>query len=159
MKRYIRTATVNILEEPGDVQLETAWESTRPDVLRTLAQSEYSGVVSAVLANPNTPADVVDNLIATLDDDTLWDAISNEHPSSELLTKLSTHKERSIREAVAAQKDTPVNVLAKLAKDKSVFVVRAVACNPNTPNAVLKKLAKYSDAFVRDYAMTNSNWV
>jgi len=152
MKRYIRSAIVNILDEPGETQLKVAWNSTRPDELRALAQTEHVGVLPAVLANPNTPADVVDNLIATLDDSILWDAIQYEHPSPELLTKLSTHKERSVREAVAENKATPADVLAKLAKDKSVFVVRAVALNRSTPDAVLKKLEKYPDAFVRDYA-------
>ncbi|MEW6491455.1 MAG: hypothetical protein AB1589_02730 [Cyanobacteriota bacterium] len=66
-----------------------------------------------------------------------------------VLEHLASHKDKSIREFVASNPNTPVQLLKQLAQDKDIDVRRCVARNPNTPLKLLQQLTQDEDNYVR----------
>ena len=86
-------------------------------------------------------------------------ALGYEEISPEVLTALTGHKDYSIRQAVAANPNTPPEALAVLARDKSTSIRYEVAENPNTPREVLTALSRDKDVGVRDRAKVTMDYL
>ena len=75
----------------------------------------------------------------------------------EELTKLSDDESEQIRETVAQNTNTPVEVLTKLSNDENKWVRVDVAKNINTPVEILTKLSNDESEYVRDTVDRNTS--
>lgn len=92
---------------------------TSPQTLEALAQDKDLSVRCAVLANRNTPREVISNFIKDLKEDniTRWDLgwiAGRETTSAEILTVLADSKYMDVREAVETNRNTPKHILPKI---------------------------------------------
>ena len=153
MKRYIRSAVVDILDEPKEIQEEIANNSkTSPRILKQLANSEYSNVLSAVAHNPHTPPDVLKHLYEKYYDPTqtytsnlMRNVISNPNLPDDILTDILKSENTNLQAAIAMNPKTPPEVLEQYARMNDWNVPRMVASNPNTPLDTLKYLTSNPD--------------
>ena len=75
--------------------------------------------------------------------------------SPELLEKLAEDEDWEVRETVARNPKTPVDILRKLALDEDEHVRQSVAINPNTTADILKKQAEDEDWVARETVAMN----
>lgn len=68
----------------------------------------------------------------------------------EELQRLASHPEEKVKQAVAQNEQTPVEILQILAQDQASNVRRYVASHPQTPVEILLKLAQDEDQYVRE---------
>ena len=131
------------MEEPQWVRRDIAKnDRTRPDTLRKLAKSEEATIRWNVAQNPNTPADVISEILRE-DNDVSAICYALNHPSV-TVEDLVAHADSwncYIRQTVAEHEKTPPEVLRQLANDSESTVLESVAANPNTPQDVLLTLA------------------
>ena len=77
----------------------------------------------------------------------------NPNTPKEILTILSTDKDKIVRCWVAENLNTPKEVLTKLSTDKSWYVRCRVVDNPNTPKRILTKLLEDEHWMVKHYTL------
>ena len=162
MKRYIKAAIVNILDEDADVQLELASDpNTDKYTLAELAHSNDIYVLRDVLKNPNTSSDTIDDVVDNIIDGnadhsgrtimtTLGCAASNPSANDNTLIKLSEfvmkhlHSEPwNLYGPLLENPNTPPEALSILInKDthNAHSVTDAIIMHPNVTLDVLKKL-------------------
>jgi hypothetical protein len=75
----------------------------------------------------------------------------------EILERLASDSNETVRTAVADNPNTPKESLERLAKDGDEFVRRSVASNPNTPKEVLRSFAKDGEVMVIAAMAENPN--
>ena len=163
MKRYIRSAIVNIEDESEDTRWGLAEDpNLRPDTLRKIASllSDRSpwGAYCAVIQNPNTPIDVLEMLAQrhSSDSQLLMEIVSSPNVTPELLRWIfDCCSPRSgvsgVIDCLAANPKTPSDILSKISTVSNTHTLSLCANNPNMPNgeALSRKLRSSSDDFVR----------
>ena len=186
MKRYIRSAIMDVTDMDRDSQLELAGSlNTSIDSLMKLALGyfNWSARIRATyslkyIANSSHPERLFEgnpdlryemanfceesDILGVLSDDTdmfVRSSVSeNEYTAVDTLDKLSHDSDAYVRENVADNPNTPDYTLARLSNDESFLVRRGVAKNPNTPQTILVKLSKDENDSVRESALSNSNF-
>ena len=119
MKRYVKSAVINISDEDISIQEEMCRNpSTDSFTLQQLSNSDSPSIRSKVAAHPNT--------------------------DKETLIKLSQDNYGFVRDDVAGNPNTPVEVLRELAEDYDRQVQIAVAKNPNIPADLIDYFAYHS---------------
>lgn len=79
MKRYISAAVVPISDEPMNIQVDAAKSPRTPaNILRQLAEGDNAVVLDCVFRNPNTPTEILPDLILKCASDTQFDALLDE---------------------------------------------------------------------------------
>ena len=92
--------------------------------------------------------------LGTLSFDVLRKLTYSKRASKKILTILSTNKSNHIREYVALNPNTPIEILEKLSIDKDNYVRYSVVYNHNTPIEMLEKLSTDDeDKFVKTAAL------
>jgi len=85
----------------------------------------------------------------------MWDRLGltrSKRTSKKILIMLLTDKYWLVREHIAMNFNTPIDMLIKLSTDEDWGVRECVSMNPNTPVDILKKLSKDEDVYVRNNA-------
>ena len=82
---------------------------------------------------------------------------STDYASATLLEKLSRYDDEEVREEVAKNPNTQVDVLVYLSQDESEEVRSTVALNHNTPSTILDKLSKDNSNRVCAFVARNPN--
>lgn len=111
----------------------------------------------AVAQNPNTPPDVLAELVQDKEGIVRVAVAANTNTPIYVLTDLANDESGYVREAVANNPSTPPDVLVDLANDKDRSVYRWVALNPHTPTDVLAELTQDEDYRVRGGVASNSS--
>ena len=92
---------------------------TPPEVLTVYAYDPIPIVRKAVAENPNTPQEILEDIIHAKGNN--WEirsaVVRNPNVSAELLTELAKDKAAKVRQAVADNSDTPFDVLMQLVHD------------------------------------------
>ena len=140
-----------------------ASESDTPaEVLAIYAYDPSEMVRKAVAGNPNTPQEVLEDIIHAKGNN--WEirsaVVRNPNVSAELLTELAKDKAAKVRKAVADNSDTPFEVLMQLAHDSDWLTrVRATEnytfIHGLTPE-LLTEFANSEDAVLRVRAARHS---
>ena len=112
MKRYIKSAIMNPIDEDFDAKKEIAKQSVIDDTISTLSNDTNQYVRVNIAKNRNT--------------------------SPELLTKLATDRSNKVKIAVAGNPNTPAEVLPTIRPNDFDLVMdcrflEALLKNPNTP--------------------------
>ncbi len=79
----------------------------------------------------------------------LWE-LADHTSDSQLLSELSVSQYLEVRESVAYNPNTPVDVLISLLGDESCEVRQTAVLNPNTPLSAIEKLSDDTHQLVRD---------
>ena len=85
----------------------------------------------------------------------IWNKLEltrSKRTSKKILTMLLTDKHWLVREHIAFNFNTPIDMLIKLSTDEDWGVRECVSMNPNTPVDILKKLSKDEDVRVKNNA-------
>ena len=141
MKRYIRSAVVNLNDESANNLAMIAWDIDTPsEILEQISKCKNAdiSVKRALAYNPNTPIDIlvryanqVLKQTLQLDVGTCLNLGRNPSLPEKYMEKFAAHKNSYVRVAVAANPNAPMHILEKLASDKELRVIRTVLTNPN----------------------------
>ena len=187
MKRYIKAAILDILNEDKDYQLEVASDINSPiDDLMKLARnggiwSIRRRAISTIkrLANSSERSRIFEgdpalrdafivvcfdpNLLSIFAEDpdynVRWSVAMESSTPPETLDKLSYDSNFQIRSSVADNSSTPDYTLAHLARDEKAYVRRCVANNPKTPYAILQNLVNDPDYQVRESVLSREDYI
>lgn len=156
MKRYIRSAIVNLDDEDIPTQHEIAKTTNRATVLSQLARHEEWYVRQEVASNPSTSASVLAVLADDYDSSVRNSVARNPNTPADILRKLSEDSSGSVRANIGSNPNTPADILVKLSTDVDPcddYIVRfAVAFNKNTPVATLHEMLNDTSKYVRERA-------
>ena len=160
MKRYIKSAIINPLDEDLPTKVLIARTSGDTELLRSLYEYANNNpnrifhiINESLLKNPNTPKDIIDVLI---DDDFYarqYACLDDASPDilAEIERKHRRHK--AIPSFLAQNPNTPNNILKKYFE---VDVLRGYAAmNPGLSNELMTELAHSSSAFLRGCVASN----
>lgn len=147
----------DLLEVPAYASDVAKRLDTRPDVLRRLAVEESGLRVLRLLSrNPNTPADALAKLWHR--PELRSEVSANPGISDELLDMAINAKDLEARIGALLNPRISADVLVRFAGDEEPYVREAVAGNNRTPLEVLRKLSKDIDLGVRmsaNYTLSN----
>ena len=127
------------------------------DCLRKCASSSDYHVLSNICKNPNSPEDLILDVLDKLASGgggnmgRVYAASSTQTPV-QLLQTLAKDELAAVRYEVARNPNTPADVLIELSKDKSADVREAVASCDNTPTDIIKLLANDRSSRVKQVA-------
>jgi hypothetical protein len=97
---------------------------------------QYYDVRDEIASNPNTPADILEELLEEMAKDEdfriRWITAANPNTSAYILEKLARDEDGRVRIDAAANPNTPAYILERLAKDEDVSVRIGAAENPRT---------------------------
>lgn len=79
----------------------------------------------------------------------LWE-LADHTNDPQVLAELSASGYLEVRESVASNSDTPVDVLITLLSDESAEVRQTAVLNPNTPLSAAEKMCVDKDRLVRE---------
>ena len=148
MKRYIKSAIGNPLQEDRDTQWELAQTSDDTDLLSQLAESYDEQIVYQVLKNPNTSPELLKKFVDINPRAYNYDwhkaelAMENPNMPIEVLSDLDKYSH--LWESIAVNDSTPVSVLQKLISkcpaDNYIDLISIIAINPNAPMDLLDRM-------------------
>ena len=130
--------------------------SCTPQMLHKISETSTDpDVLAAVVANPSTPAETFESLVAdgrhSMRPHRLRAAAAaNPSCPPHVLQHFAEDPEDTVRAAAAANPDCPPPMLARLAADSSNQTRAAAAANPSLPADQLKALAHDVDPLVAD---------
>ena len=118
-----------------DVRLMVAESGSISDsivrgLLKATPPAEQDQTALTLLRNPGLSHAMAGEVSALLDADSLWKIASLDTMPPDLLGTWSQHESASVRRAVAANPNTPLEILEELALDSSLAVRDAVLANP-----------------------------
>jgi hypothetical protein len=186
MKRYIRSAIVNPLDENVFDKIEIARSTDDIDLIRDLYAYATTGngvaaIRDAILyKNPNTPMDIIEKVV---DDEYLARVYACNGTCPDVLAKIARkyRDHRAIPTFLAQNPNVPSDILVKylndytvrgyaamnpglsdemfimLANDSSTYLRGCVALNPGISPELLTELAEDPDEEVRQCVAQNSN--
>lgn len=136
-------------------------KNTSIKTLKRLATARDGMVCMAVMENKNTPrylSESISRQFATHEDIKIRQIIAkNENTPIEVLERLKTDDNFKVRARVAQNKKSSVLILKLLANDKDNRVRAEVVNNKNTPNDLLEQLISDRDCWVRNSFIYNNN--
>ena len=157
MKRYIRNATVNPLDEDLQTKIEIAEHIPSEATIRQLYDFMKNSknawdIGTALLENPKTPRDIVDDLLST---PFYARGYANSGKLPERLQDIAEYFQRDagIICSIARNPNTPQAVLEDYLKNGSKELQRYVALNPGLSREIIEKLAHSPDDHMR-YAIS-----
>jgi len=156
MKRYIKSAINNILDESTWFQMEQASHTDDPRVLAQLAKSPNLQVRYRVACNPCTSISTLATLTEDSDEYVRAGVAENDNVTEDLLRKLGNDDTRVVLEWVALNNKTPSDVLIKLTGSYR-DVRKFAAMHHNAPAELLVKLADNMDTDIRVAVAENEN--
>ncbi|MCL5424018.1 MAG: hypothetical protein M1385_02945 [Candidatus Marsarchaeota archaeon] len=147
-------------EEEKLIKIASSRASSKEE-LRMILRNKKSltcDVIDSLAENPNTPSDVLDEIvISNLPSGTgKRDIASHPNVNVKTLVKLADNHSSFVRTAVALNKRTPVKVLQKLIKDNDWIVRNTIAKNSKNAN-LLESLAYDNNINVRLSVAKNRN--
>ena len=153
MKKYVKSATTKIWEEPIDVQLEFAKTSDNMDMLRQLADNGRAVVKYEVAENPNITEDIIRLLYDDGKGGVGYLLATNPNTPTDILDDIYD-KDSGYRtaKAIAKNPNTSAQTLSILGMNDSYVVRYYTAANPNTPTSTLQELAHDIESTVRSKA-------
>jgi hypothetical protein len=131
--------------------------NTPYEILAQLAKDEDYSVRMAVAENPNTPPELLAQLAKDEDYHVRRAVAGNPNTPPDILVQLANDKDYSVRRAVSRNTNTPPEILAQLSKDEHRLVRTEVAKNTSTPPEVLAQLARDKDFCIQVMALYNPN--
>ena len=159
MKRYIKSAVKDVLDEPEDIRYELGFDqNTRPEVLERLASSQDYYTRCAVARNPSTPVELLQKLAKDLNKNVRTDVADNPNTPEDILRILAKDSDVVVRRYVSRNPNTPVDVLRKFFDDPEILYTD-LACNPNCPQDKMMEIAEncYDHPFIQDDLLRNPN--
>ncbi|MEW6491453.1 MAG: hypothetical protein AB1589_02720 [Cyanobacteriota bacterium] len=130
--------------------------STSPELLRKLASSKDASTRLYVVANPNTPTNVLWKLGVQfpkqLLDNPIFSLLLLENPNLVKVIPLPT------LQSLVKQENVPISVLQGAATQINQEIQLAVAMKAQTPKATLEKLVKSRSSQVSEAAQLHINW-
>lgn len=124
MRFYIKADTIDILDEPLEVQLQAAGDArTRANILYRLEALHDYDITSRIAENPSCPPELLRDILYSKDyPEDRGVAFSrriadNSNCPADVLEQLATHADRHVRYFVAGNPSTPDIVLLQLAVD------------------------------------------
>ena len=159
MKRYIRATISDISNEDTESKIDIALDpNTSVELLTQLASDRNSDVRLCVIANPNTPREVINNMLFTNGDARFLEkvALCMETPVY-VLDILGNASDDSVRLAVARNTHTSPFTLSNLAKDDNAAIRWTVAGNKSLPPDSLEQLSEDWNPTVRGEVAENLN--
>ena len=125
-------------EEEKLIKIASSRASSKEE-LRMILRNKKSltcDVIDSLAENPNTPSDVLDEIVTSnLHSGTgKRDIASHPNVNVKTLVKLADNHSSFVRTAVALNKRTPVKVLQKLIKDNDWIVRNTIAKNSKNAN-------------------------
>ena len=169
MKRYIKTAVVNLKDEPIEDLVEIASNpNTAPEVLADLHKLKVAKITKALAGNPSTPKSILYNFASSVlehdfaIDCNMWRTLcKNPNLPQELIPKLAKHKNSIVRMSIAENPSTPISVLNQLADDSDIAVIRTVRENPNISGELYAKVLsilskRLTTGFCTDYVASDN---
>lgn len=163
MKRYIKSAVKNILEESlSDRQLIASDPSTDIDTLRQLANDNSILVKRELLANPSCPIDILYQYADTQDVSLQEGLAQNPNLPDGIFRKLAVNPKWEMMCYLARNPSTPADILDSL-YDKAPYywVKKDLSSNPNASSRIKQDYADYLKSVdeiketVRDYVKDN----
>lgn len=162
MKRYIKSAIVNILSEPEEIRREIAdsSDSSAANLLQLASDPDFS-VRSSVACNPNAPYRALKVLSRDRDHRIRLNIAERFDTPSILLKKIILDdSDTRVRQSALNNSnlaDNGLDLIYELSQHPD-FVIRAgIAKNDKTPTDVLVTLAKDSNWVVRRSVAENFN--
>lgn len=131
--------------------------STSPEQLAKLAERTEPEILAAVIANPETPVEVVQRLIDEADGTLTEIAFSEGSLPLHVALKFAEHPYWFVRAVAARSLVAPTALLTILAEDSDVEVKLEVAQNPTTPRTLLIDLALEATDVIRETVARNPN--
>lgn len=157
MKRYIRNATINPLDEDLLSKLDIAENTQSEDTIRQLYDFMKNSkgawdIGGALLNNPKTPRDIIDDMLST---PFYARGYANSGKLPERLQDIAEYFQRDagIRSSIAQNPNTPQDVLEDYLQNGSKGLQRYVALNPGLSREIIEKLAHSPDDHMR-YAIS-----
>jgi hypothetical protein len=155
MKRYIKSAVLNIIDSDIDTQLEVARTSEDPEVLADLVNSRFTDVQLEVAKNPNISLDVLDAL--SRKGVRVREAVAkNPNISENIMWRLLKDKggyvSYTMIRNLGNMKNLSTETIRRLLTDKSLSFIdtdalrNSIARHPNTPKGILARLLKTKNA-------------
>ena len=124
-------ARKRLIEEDHDLATHSAiyYGDLSPEYLDELARrSDGTRYAQAVAQHRNTSPETLDWIADNYDESYVLSGVAgNKNTAPETLAKLATSRDYHLRQHVAYNPHTPIEVLKKLAKDRSSVQVRSVA--------------------------------
>lgn len=163
MKKYIKSAVMDLTDEPKDSRILIAINSVRPEQLEKLSRDSETDVRIAVAENPNTS---VSTLVYLSNDPVYWvryALLKNPNTPMPLVNSIAKPSGSvslpwdvyNYYEKLAKGEDP--EILTRVSEFCDYRVRRFVAENPNTPADVLFDLASDADPGVIEAAIRNPN--
>ena len=153
MKRYIRNATINPLDEDLQSKIEIAEHTPSEATIRQLYDFMKNSknawnIGTALLENPKTPRDIIDDLLST---PFYARGYANSGKLPERLRDIAEYFQRDagIRCSIAQNPNTPQAILEDYLKNESKGLQRYVALNPGLSEEIIDELAHSPDASMR----------
>ena len=156
MKKFrkypILAETLNILDEPESVQIETAKSSEDLRMLRRLLNSPYSKVKFRLFDNPNITPEILNGLLQ--DDNTEVQAyIASQTNDLELLARLARHPEPQVRAFAARNYNITSELLERLVRDPDPRVRYEVLHSSKLNNDLLQILMRDPNGKIKQDAL------
>ena len=117
MKRYIKSAVVDVHNEDMYDRCAIASAHTDPAVLESLKDDRRPEVIKALCSNPNLPLSIIE--------------------------EFARARDYEKRRGIASNPSTPVDILDSLKNDPCDYVQVDLVRNPNTPHDTLKYMAEH----------------
>ena len=170
MKRYIKAAITNVLDERRDIQEEIAGDpTTSSDILDALADSNDRNICILVANNPGTSPETLQKLSNS---SVLWvkvGVVNNPNVSLETYRIIQSPKvtddilfqmvKNGIGDDIfdiAASRKASADTLTYIydhTDDDDVMLLFRLVQNPNTPISIIENLAEYPNEYVRRRAI------
>jgi len=142
MKRYIRTAIIDMKDEPAETRREIAASPhTREDELLKLAMDGDPYVVAGLLRNPNLPVSILEILTDSRLANIRYAIAGRETTPPDILEKLSRDEDWEVRVAVAGNPNTPEDILNILSQEGSTAMIYSLLMNPRVPSSLVARVA------------------
>jgi hypothetical protein len=117
----------------NDFQLSDLSEEEIQDLIKVKPEMKMIYYKSKLLSKKSHPTNRTQEII-------------NQNIPPDVLVELSDDKDYEVRQAVAMNKNTPIEIIIKLNNDtEDGGVIRGVCLNPNTPKEILLNHSEFSD--------------
>ena len=165
MKRYIKSAVFDALNEDVNTRLEIAESTSSPELLDRLSYDNVDAVVFNVLLNPNTSAKTLRRFTqppyTTLDSASIQADLAFEHPNMDVEVLRSFRQYPRFYENIVRNPSTPTDVLEKMAymaeSSGDSSLLGCIVANPNAPVSLLQRVLTGDNDRVRNKMALNLN--
>lgn len=153
MKRYIKSAIVNIGDEDLGVQLEFFRHNADVEDLKPVIKSNPAMALE-VASNPNLSESLIRQIWETYKSRASNSLAKNPNTPTDILDQIARSESRDrVLTSIAKHPNTSVETLQRLLRNEDTNIRLAIIKNPNTPINLLRQLAKCPDALIKRAAV------